>query len=71
MKEITLYRVRKSFNNLKSQKGAFFTLKAAVITARKYGMNVYNNDGKLLFAENTATFKESEAPQRNIQKNSL
>ena len=49
MQEITIYRVRNSFKDLKSQKGAFFTLEAAVKTARTFGLNVYDNKGKLLF----------------------
>lgn len=49
MEEITIYRVRKNFYDFKSQKGAFFTLKAAVKTARAFGLNVYDNKGKLLF----------------------
>jgi len=49
-KEITLYRVRASFRDFKSQKGVFINLTTAVITARKYGLNVYNNDGSLIFS---------------------
>ena len=58
MKEITVYRVRKSFNDIKSQKGAYLSFEAAVLTADKYGLNVYNNEGKLIFcAKNTRTIK--------------
>lgn len=48
-KDIPLYRVRKSFNDIKSQKGAFLLLEAAVITARKFGMNVYDSSGNLIY----------------------
>ncbi len=49
MQEINIYRVRKSFEDLKSQKGAFFTLEAAVKVARKFGLNVYSNEKILIF----------------------
>ena len=49
MSEITIYRVRKSFHNLKSQKGAFFLFEAAVKTAQKHKLNVYDNEGNLLY----------------------
>ena len=49
MKEITIYRVRKSFEDIKSQKGAFLIFETAVKTAQKYKLNVYNNDGKLMY----------------------
>ncbi len=52
MREITIYRVRKSFSDIKSQKGAFFLFDAAVKTAEKYNLNVYDNVGKLLFCGN-------------------
>ena len=50
MREITIYRVRKSFGNIKSQKGAFFLFAAAVKCAEKHRLNVYDNKGKLLFS---------------------
>lgn len=49
MKEITIYRVRKSFEDIKSQKGAFLIFETAVKMAEKYRINVYNNEGKLLY----------------------
>lgn len=49
MKEITIYRVRKSFQDIKSQKGAFLIFETAVKMAEKYRINVYNNEGKLLY----------------------
>ena len=50
MREITIYRVRKSFGNIKSQKGAFYLFAAAVKCAEKHRLNVYDNKGKLLFS---------------------
>ncbi|MBQ6847631.1 MAG: hypothetical protein IJO62_01790 [Clostridia bacterium] len=55
MREITIYRVRKSFSDIKSQKGAFFLFEAAVKTAEKYKMNVYDNVGRLLYKGNSAS----------------
>lgn len=49
MREITIYRVRKAFKDIKSQKGAFISFAAAVNVAKKHRLNVYNNEGKLLF----------------------
>lgn len=43
MGEITIYRVRKSPENLKSQKGAFFIFENAVRVARKTKCNIYDN----------------------------
>lgn len=42
-KEITIYRVRKSPNNLKSQRGAFFLFENAVKVAIKTKCNIYDN----------------------------
>ena len=49
MKEITIYRVRKSFRDLKSQKGAYFLFETAVKIAKKYRLNVYDNEGTILY----------------------
>lgn len=49
MKEITIFRVRKSFKDIKSQKGAFLIFETAVKIAEKYRLNVYNNEGKLVY----------------------
>lgn len=49
MKEITIYRVRKSFKDIKSQKGTFFLFETAVKTAKKHRLNVYDNNGKALY----------------------
>ena len=48
-REITIFRVRKSFCDIKSQKGAFFIFETAVKTAQRFGLNVYGNTGELLF----------------------
>ena len=50
MREITIYRVRKSFCDIKSQKGAFLLFEAAVRCAEKHRINVYDNKGKILFS---------------------
>lgn len=47
--KIEIYRVRKSFKDIKSQKGAYFSFNVAVKKARKYGLNVYDWKGKLLY----------------------
>lgn len=49
MKEINIYRVRKSFENIKSQKGAYFRFDVAVKVADKYRLNVYDGRGRLLY----------------------
>lgn len=41
--DLEIYRVRKSWDNIASQKGVFFILENAVKTAKKFGCNVYNN----------------------------
>ncbi|MBR4972845.1 MAG: hypothetical protein IKY45_00090 [Clostridia bacterium] len=42
-KEITIYRVRKSPENFKTQKGAFFIFENAVKLAKRTRCNVYDN----------------------------
>ena len=49
MSEITIYRVRKSFGDIKSQKGAYFLFETAVKVAKKHRLNVYDNEGNLLY----------------------
>ena len=41
--DLELYRIRKSWSNIASQKGVFFIFENAVKTARKFGCNVYDN----------------------------
>lgn len=66
MKEITLYRVRKNFGNIKSQKGAYFTFYTAVRVAQKYGLNVYDNEGKLLYKGNSPLISGERRIFRNL-----
>ncbi len=49
METIKLYRVRKSFSDIKSGKGSFFTLEAAIKTAKRYGLKVFDHKGNILF----------------------
>ena len=63
MSEITIYRVRKSFGDIKSQKGAFFLFETAVKTAQKHKLNVYDNNGKLLYK-----YKKSSNGGFNLSK---
>ena len=58
MREITIYRVRKSFMDIKSQKGAFFLFEAAVKCAEKHRLNVYDNKGRILFSAKTSGFEK-------------
>lgn len=54
-KEITIYRVRKSADDIKSQKGAFFTLEAAVKKAFLTKCNVYDNNKNCIWSYNKKT----------------
>ena len=58
MREITIYRVRRSFYDIKSQKGAFFLFASAVKCAKKYRLNIYDNKGNVLFSAVPSHFKE-------------
>lgn len=44
MERIKIYRVRKSFDDIKNQKGAFFLLENAINLAKKTRCNVYDGD---------------------------
>ncbi len=44
-----IYRVRESFKNIKSQKGAYFLLDLAIKSAKRYGLKVFDSNGNLLF----------------------
>ena len=46
-----LYRVRKSWDDSKSQKGAFKNLNSAVDLAKKNGYKVFDNNGKQVYPE--------------------
>lgn len=41
--DIKIFRVRKNWNDIKSQTGAFFIFENAVEAAKKSGQNVYDN----------------------------
>jgi len=49
MNEITIFRVRKSPNNLRSQKGAYFIFENAVKRAIKTKCNIYDNNKNCLW----------------------
>lgn len=48
-KEVNIYRVRKSFFDLKHQYGAFLSLENAIRLAKKLKLNVYDNNGDCLW----------------------
>lgn len=41
--DIEIFRVRKSFEDIRSQKGAFYIFENAVALAKKTKCNIYNN----------------------------
>lgn len=47
-----IYRVRKSFEDIKSQQGAFFILENAIDKAKKTKCNVYDGNKKCIFKFN-------------------
>ena len=59
MKEINIYRVRKSFENIKSQKGAYFRFDVAVKVADKYRLNVYDGRGRLLYKHEKSPLRKN------------
>lgn len=50
----TLYRVRSSWKDAQTQKGAFEDLDNAIAAANKYKMNVYDSKGKTLYTYSAA-----------------
>ena len=63
----TLYRVRKSVNDAKTQKGAFTSLANAKALADKHsGYKVYDNNGKLVYSG-----KSTPAPKPSTNKTNL
>ncbi|MBQ6825475.1 MAG: hypothetical protein IJP34_02295 [Clostridia bacterium] len=48
-KTLTIYRVRRSASNIKSQKGAYILLEAAIKKAKQCKCNVYDNNFKCIF----------------------
>ena len=59
----TLYRVRSSWKDAQTQKGAFEDLDNAIATAKKYKMNVYDAKGKILY-----TYSEAKKSITDIAK---
>ena len=57
MSEMTIYRVRKSPNNLKSQRGAYFIFENALKRAKKTKCNIYDNNKNCIwnYKENGGT----------------
>ena len=62
MYDVNIFRVRKSFDDIKSQAGAFLIFENAVDLARKTKLNVYNNKKKCVW-----NYKE-EIKNGKIQK---
>ena len=52
MNEITIYRVRKSWDDIKSQKGAYFMLETAIKKAFLTKRNVYDNNKNCVWEYN-------------------
>lgn len=50
-REIEIYRVRKAFDDIRSQKGAFLSLRNAIRLAEKTKSKVYDNKGNCLWEE--------------------
>lgn len=67
----TLYRVRKSANDAKTQKGAFKSLSNAKDLADRHtGYNVYDSKGKLVYRGKIAG-KSASKPKKSSAKSSL
>ena len=65
--ELTIYRVRKSADNIKSQKGVFFMLETAIKKAFITKCNVYDNNKRCVWEYNTEAKKYEQSIQRKIQ----
>lgn len=52
MSEITIYRVRKSWDDIKSQKGAYFMLETAIKMAFLTKCNVYDSNKNCIWEYN-------------------
>ncbi len=48
-----IYRVRKSFEDIKSQRGAFFLLENAIKKASETGCSVYDGNKKCVWEYNS------------------
>lgn len=62
----TIYRLRKSVNDAKSQIGAYSVLENAKKHADKSGYNVYDETGKLVYSPKTAKKSNSEIAKEVI-----
>lgn len=60
-----LYRVRKNWEDSKSQKGAFKNLNSAIELAKKSGYKVYDNNGKQVYPEVKKVSTSSSASSNN------
>lgn len=49
MDKIKIFRVRKSFSDLHSQRGAYFLIENAIVRAEKTKCNVYDETGKCVW----------------------
>ena len=62
-----LYRVRKSWGDSKSQKGAFKNLNSAIDLAKKNGFKVYDSSGKQVYPEIKKASTSSNASPKFIK----
>ena len=62
-----LYRVRKSWGNSKSQKGAFKNLNSAIDLAKKNGYKVFDSSGKQVYPEIKKASTSSNASPKFIK----
>ena len=62
-----LYRVRKSWKDVKSQKGAFKNLESAKKLAKKYNYKVYNKSGKQVYPKVKETRTNSSTSPKFIK----
>lgn len=62
-----LYRVRKSWGDSKSQKGAFKNLNSAIDLAKKNGYKVYDSNGKQVYPEIKKASTSSNASPKFIK----
>lgn len=58
-----LYRVRKSWSDSKSQKGAFKNLNSAIDLAKKNGYKVFDSDGKQVYPEIKSANTNNNSPR--------
>ena len=63
----TTYKVRKSWEDSKGQKGSFVILQNAIAEAQKYGYNVYDNTGKLIWEYQPEKEEEPKAETPSVE----